>query len=162
MVVRGARRNRSLVVASLLAAAGALVLTAGAGGAAGATAGAARTISLNDTAHLHEISGHGFKLYESGTATGSIGGPIYLHLTIVSTNRVTAEVNVYPHGSSVTGTASGSYHVNGGTASFSGTMSVIRGTGSYAHAHGSGLSFSGTIQRSNKAVTVHVNGHFSA
>ena len=39
-----------------------------------------------------------------------------------------------------------------------GTLSIDRGTGSYAHAHGSGLSFSGTIQRSNDAVTVHVSG----
>ena len=37
----------------------------------------------------------------------------------------------------------------------------MRGTGKYAHAHGSGLSFSGTIERSNDAVTVHVNGNLS-
>ena len=75
---------------------------------------------------------------------------------------MTAEVSIYPRGSSMTGTASGSYHVNGGTASFTGTMSITRGTGSYSHARGSGLSFSGTIQRSNDAVTVHVSGKLSA
>jgi hypothetical protein len=139
------------------------VLVAGAGGASGATAGAARTITLNDTGHLHLTgSRHGFYLNETGQATGSIGGTIYLHLHIASTNRVTAEVNIYPHGSSMTGQASANYRVNGGTASFSGTMSIVRGTGSYSHAHGSGLSFSGTIQRSNDAVTVHVSGKLSA
>jgi hypothetical protein len=161
MVTKG-RSNRSLAGASLVAAASALALIAGAGGAAGATAVAARTVTLNDTGHLHKLSGsHGFYLSESGQATGSIGGSLYLHLHIVSTNRVTAEVSIYPHGSSMTGTASGSYHVNGGTASFSGTMSITRGTGGYSHARGSGLSFSGTIQRSNDAVTVHVSGRLS-
>jgi hypothetical protein len=41
-------------------------------------------------------------------------------------------------------------------------MSITRGSGRYSHAHGSGLSFTGTIQRSNDAVTVHVNGKMSA
>ena len=45
---------------------------------------------------------------------------------------------------------------------FNGTMSVARGTGRYRHARGSGLSFTGTIRRSNDAVTVHVNGRMSA
>ena len=54
------------------------------------------------------------------------------------------------------GTAS--YHPNGGHATFSGTLSISRGSGAYAHAHASALSFSGTIQRSNDATTVHVSG----
>jgi hypothetical protein len=41
-------------------------------------------------------------------------------------------------------------------------MSIARGTGRYSHAHGSALSFTGTIQRSNDAVTVRVNGRMSA
>jgi hypothetical protein len=134
----------------------------GAAGASGATAGAARTISLNDTAHLHRTSSHGFNLYESGSASGTLGGSISLHLDVVSTNRVTAQITVHPSGGSISGTATGSYRNNGSTASFSGTMNVTSGTGSYSHAHGSGLSFSGTIQRSNDAVTVRVSGHFSS
>lgn len=134
----------------------------GAAGASGSTAGAARTISLNDTAHLHKTSSHGFNLYESGSASGTLGGSISLHLDVVSTNRVTAQITVHPSGGSISGTASGSYRNNGSTASFSGTLNVTSGTGSYSHAHGSGLSFSGTIQRSNDAVTVRVSGHFSS
>jgi hypothetical protein len=158
MVMRG-RSHRSLAVGSLLAAAGALIL---AGGAGGATAGAARTISLNDSGHLHKLSSsHGFYLSESGQATGSIGGSLSLHLHVAANNRFTAEVSIYPNGSSMTGSASGSYHVNGGTASFSGTMSITHGTGGYSHAHGSGLSFSGSVRRINDAVTVHVSGNLS-
>jgi hypothetical protein len=122
----------------------------------------ARTLSLNETGHLHLTSHHGFTLNEQGSASGTISGTIYLHLHVVSTNHVTAEVNIYPRGGSLTGYASASYHPSGGVASFNGTMSVARGSGGYSHAHGSGLSFTGTIQRSNDAVTVHVNGRMSA
>ncbi|HSZ68876.1 MAG TPA: hypothetical protein VK756_00800 [Solirubrobacteraceae bacterium] len=153
-------------VAGTLVATGAcaLALTLGAAGAgaAGARAGAASTVSLNDTAHLHKTSSHGFNLYESGSASGSLGGSISLHLDVVSTNRVTAQITVYPHGGSVNATASGSYRNNGSTASFAGTLNVTGGSGSYRGAHGSGLSFSGTVQRSNDAVTVRVSGHFAS
>jgi hypothetical protein len=154
--------HRSLAVGGMLAAAaGALTLATGTAGASGSTASAARTITLKDVGHLHKTSSKGFNLYESGSATGTVAGTISLHLDVVSTNRVTAELSVSPRGSSLSGTASGSYRNNGATASFSGTLSITHGTGSYAHAHGSGISFSGTIQRSDDAVTVQVSGHLS-
>jgi hypothetical protein len=122
---------------------------------------AASTISINEMAHLHLTSHHGFTLNEQGSVSGTISGTIYIHLNVVSTNRVTAEVNIYPSGSSITGSASAAYHPSGGVASFDGTMSIKRGTGRYAHASGSGLMFTGTVQRSNDAVTVHVSGRMS-
>jgi hypothetical protein len=129
--------------------------------AAGPGATSARTIRLNDSGRLHLTSHHGFTLNERGSATGTIRGPIYIHLHITSTNHVTAEINVYPSNGSLTGYASASYRSAGATATFSGTMTVTRGTGVYRHAHGSGLSFTGTIARSNDAVTVHVSGRLS-
>ncbi len=124
---------------------------------------AARTFTLSESGRLRLTSHHGFTLNEQGSATGTIHGTIYIHLHVVSTNRVTAEVNIYPSGGgSLTGMASASYHPSGAVASFSGTMSIVRGSGHYAHARGSGLSFSGTIQRSNDAVTVRVSGRMSA
>jgi hypothetical protein len=125
------------------------------------TARAAGTLSLNETGRLHLTSHHSFTLNEQGSASGTISGTIYIHLNVVSVNKVTAEVSIYPHGGSLTGSASASYHPSGAVASFSGTMAIDRGTGSYAHAHGSGLAFSGTIQRSNDAVTVHVSGRIA-
>jgi hypothetical protein len=122
---------------------------------------AARTITLNESGQLHRTSHSGLKLNEQGSASGTIRGTIYIHLDVVSPSRVTAEVNIYPSGGSLTGTSSADYRVNGGTASFTGTMSVDRGTGSYAGAHGSGLNFSGTIQRLSGAVTVHLSGKMS-
>ncbi len=161
MVLRN-RIHRSLAVAgTLVVAAGTLALSSAAG-ASGSHAVAARTITLNDSGHLRETSHKGFNLYESGKASGTIGGTVSLHLDVVSTNRVTAELTVYASGGgSMSGTASGSYRNNGATASFSGSLSITHGTGKYAHARGSGISFSGTIERLHGSVTVRVNGHLS-
>jgi hypothetical protein len=157
---------------------GALCVVAGAGGDAPAVAAAdsrdaphathaphavhavhaARAISLNDSGQLHLTSRHGFTLDEQGSASGSVSGPMYVHLTIVSTTRVVAEVNFYPRGGSISGRATASYRRGSSTASFSGTLSILRGTGGYAHVHGSGLSFSGTIRRSDEAIAVQVHG----
>ena len=121
----------------------------------------ARVISLNESGALHLTSRHGFTLNEQGSATGTIAGTIYVHLRIVSSSRVTAEVNIYPRGGSISGNGTAGYRHEGATGSFSGSMSIDRGTGTYNHAQGSGLSFSGTIRRSDYAVTVHVRGRVS-
>jgi len=129
---------------------------------AGSAAGAARTTSLNETGRLHLTSKHNFTLNEEGSASGTAAGTIYVHLTAVSSSRVSAEVDIYPHGGSIAGRGTGSYSRSGSIASFSGSMSIVGGTGSYAHVHGSGLSFSGTIQESDHdAITVHVSGRVS-
>lgn len=126
--------------------------------AAGPTALVAKTISLNESGNLRLTSKQGFTLNEQGAASGTIDGTIYVHLKIVSTSRVTAEVSIYPKGGSISGSGTASYHRGGSTGDFSGSLSIDRGTGSYNNARGSGLSFSGTIQRSNDAITVRVAG----
>jgi hypothetical protein len=162
------RTSRLAVAVALAPLAGAVALAALAGavpaGAAAArpvTARAAGTLSLSDSGRLHLTSHHSFTLNEAGGASGTISGAIYIHLTIVSTNRVSAEVDIYPSGGSITGYATADYRPSGGVATFDGTLTVARGTGRYAGAHGSGLSFSGTVQRTNDAVTVHVSGRMS-
>jgi hypothetical protein len=154
--------RRSFAVGGACAAAATGVFAVGVAAAAGSDAHAARTVTLNDTGNLHKTSKHGFHLYESGSASGSLSGSISLNLNVINTNKVTAELTVRPKGSSISGKASGSYRTNGGTASFSGTLTITGGSGSYSGAHGSGISFSGTIQRSNDSLTVHVNGKFSS
>jgi hypothetical protein len=119
----------------------------------------AKTVSLQENGHLHLTSKHGFTLNEQGTATGTAAGTIYVHLTATSTTRMTVEVNIYPHGGSLSGHGEGSYHRVSGAAKFSGKMSISGGKGSYSHIRGSDLSFSGTIEESNHdAITVHVTG----
>lgn len=117
-----------------------------------------RAVSLSESGNLHLTSRHGFTLNEQGAATGTVSGTIYVHLKIVSTSHVTAEVNIYPKGGSISGYGTANYHREGTKGSFSGSLSINRGSGSFNHAQGSGLSFSGTIQRSNYAVTVRVSG----
>jgi hypothetical protein len=124
----------------------------------GAVAHQARTVSLHESGNLRLTSRHGFTLNEQGAAAGTVSGTIYVHLKIVSTSRVTAEVNIYPKGGSISGYGTAGYRREGAKGSFSGSLSIDRGSGSFNHARGSGLGFSGTIQRSNYAVTVHVDG----
>jgi hypothetical protein len=127
-----------------------------------ALARAARTVFLSETGRLHLTSKQNFTLNESGLGTGTARGTIYVHLTAVSTSRVTAQINIYPRGGSISGHGAASYRRLGATAEFSGTMSIDRGTGSFARIHGTGLSFSGTIAESHgDAITVHVSGRVS-
>jgi len=162
---RSAKLGRavSAIATCLLAPLALAPLSAGERTASRPSAHASRTISLNETGHLHLTSKHNFTLNEQGSATGTVTGTIYVHLTAVSSTRVTAEVNIYARGASFSGQGNASYHRGSTTASFAGSMSIDRGTGSYAHVHGSGLSFSGTIAESNHdAITVHVSGRVSA
>jgi hypothetical protein len=152
-------RRRAVRTAALLV--GLCATFAGATASAQPAARPARTISISDSANLHLTSHHGFTLNEEGKATGTISGRIYIHLTVTSTNHVSAEVNIYPSGGSLTGVASAGYHPSGSVASFNGTMRIARGSGRYSHASGSGLSFTGTVRRTNDAVTVHVSGRIS-
>lgn len=118
----------------------------------------ARTISLRETGRLHLLNKHGFTLNEQGPASGTASGTLYVRLQIVSTSHVTAEVSFSQHGGTISGKASASYHRGHSSASFSGFMSITHGTGSYDNAHGSHLSFTGTIQRSDDAIDTSVVG----
>jgi hypothetical protein len=121
----------------------------------------ARTVSLSENGRLRLTSKKGFTLNERGTASGTISGSIYIHLHLVSDTRVTAEVNIYPRGGSLSGSGSASYHVIGGFAAFTGTLSITHGSGKYAHARSSGLRFTGTIQRRDDSVAVQLSGRLS-
>lgn len=121
----------------------------------------ARSFTLDESGRLHLTSKRGFTLNEQGIAGGTVKGPIYVHLKIVSSKRVTAEVNLYPHNGSISCFGTASYARHHSSATFAGTIAIERGTGAYSHAHGSGLSFSGTIERSNDAIAVRVSGRAS-
>jgi hypothetical protein len=153
----GALATAALSFGSLLA-----LLNAGEARAASPLSVSARTIALNVTGRLHLTSKHGFTLNEQGTVSGTIAGTIYVHLKAVSTSRVTAEVNIYPSGGSLSASGSARYHRGSTTATFSGSMSINRGTGRYSHVRSSNLSFSGTIYESkDDTITVHVTGTVS-
>jgi hypothetical protein len=150
---------KALVLTATAVSLGAVAV--GADGATSPSADATRTISLNETGRLHLVSKHGFTLNELGTASGTIKGTISVRLTITSSSRVRAEVTISPRGGSISGSGTASYRKGETDAGFSGSLSISRRSGSYAHVQGSGLKFSGTISRTNDAITVHVKGHLS-
>lgn len=158
MGIRTSRSHTRAPFAALTAVAVAATVGAGAAGAAGPSAKAARSLSLSDSASLHESNHKGVELKEAGTAKGNLPGSIYIQLRIVG-HSVTASIQLYPSGGSVAGRASASYHiVSSSTATFSGSMSITGGSGRYAKAKGSRLSFSGSVHRPGNSVSVRVSG----
>jgi len=153
-VQRISRVSSATIVAVLACIAGVMQMY----GAGSASAFVSRSLALKEEAKLHLTSKTGFTLNEQGVVVGTVKGTIYIHLRLTSNSSVVSEVNIYPPGGSLSGLGSASYHVDGGFAVFVGGLAVTRGTGSYAHAHGSDLRFTGTIQRRGDAVAVQLSG----
>jgi len=118
----------------------------------------ARTENLSETAALRLDNHHGLVLNEHGIARGTIKAVIYIQLKVSSTRSVTAQIQIYPSGGLMRGSATAQYSVVGSYANFRGTMNITSGNGKYAKARGYGLSFSGRIRRTDDAVTVYMNG----
>lgn len=121
---------------------------------------AAKTIELVESARLELASEEGPSLSEKGRANGTYNAPVRATFTI-HPKSVTALVTVYPHGGSITGSAQANYIVQKSTGYFGGTFTVTRGTGTYRHASGKALGFSGTINRYTFAATVKAHGEVS-
>jgi hypothetical protein len=167
MGTKSARRRLSVraQLSTAALAVGALAAVAAVGtGAAGAapSAHSASTLDLKDNASLNLSNKKGFELKESGKASGSLPGTIFIQLKVASERSVTASIQVYPSGGSLKATASGSYRVqSSSTASFSGKLNITGGSGRYSKAKGSGLSFTGTVHRPGDSVSVRVSGNMS-
>jgi hypothetical protein len=130
------------------------------GGAAQAAAEgrAAHVVSVKDEGHLHLVSkaSSGSMLVEEGPVTGTIAGSVRVSFDIGPT--VTATFTIYPRGGgSISGHGEGALHSTSLYATFGGSLAVTRGTGRYAHAHGSGGLY-GAINRKTYALTVQAVG----
>jgi len=159
---RVSRPRASVAALALSALATAAVFGTGAAGAAGPSAKAATTMNLSDSANLRLNNHKGVELKESGNAKGNLPGKIYLQLRLASSRTVTAKIQVYPSGGSISASASATYRVvTSSSASFAGTLNITGGSGRYAKAKGSRLSFSGTVHRPSDSVSVHVSGKLS-
>ncbi len=136
----------------------AVVPTGAASGSGGPVARAAKTQSfdINSTLHLVGRAGHVFN--EQGSFNGSQSGTIAIRFTSITSGSGEATFVAYPHGGSVSGHTVTRGQVVGAHVYFSGSMTITGGSGSWAHASGRGLGFSGVIDRQNFHATTHMTG----
>lgn len=120
---------------------------------------AAKVLFLNVTTNLHLVSRSGHTLIHQGSTSGNLSGAIYTHSVALSTSRGEGTFTFYPKGGSISGRASTRGHVVGATLYFTGTATITGGTGKWAHASGSGLQYSGVMNRQNFHVTEHFSGN---
>jgi len=124
-----------------------------------ASAHAARTLNVSDTAHLHHGKENRGLLVDEGQATGQLPGKVRVEFDVGAT--VYANFTIYTRNGALMGHGSGTLHESKGHStvwvSFAGTMSVSRGTGRYLHAHGQG-GFYGTFDRHNYEATIQTTG----
>lgn len=116
---------------------------------------AAHIMRASDTAHLHYISASGSLLFDEGRATGTLPGSMRVHLDLGTT--FTGSFTIYASGGSIIGHGSATPHGSGTYESFSGTLTVIGGSGRYAHAHGRGGLY-GTFDRNTYALVIKTTG----
>jgi hypothetical protein len=116
---------------------------------------ASRSVSVNDTGHLHLLKAFGSVLLEEGAAGGTLPGLAKVRLLVGST--VIASFTIQTKYGTIYGSGRAALHSSGRYASFGGSLSVSHGTGSYARAHGSGKLY-GVIDRRTSSLTVQTLG----
>jgi len=116
---------------------------------------AARTVKVNDHAHLSLRKAYGPVLLEEGSATGTLPGRTIVRL--VEKKRITATFTIHAPGGSIVGSGGAALHSTGRFASFGGWLKVSHGTGRYRNAHGSGRLY-GVIDRRRHTLTVTTTG----
>jgi hypothetical protein len=146
---------------SVLGAVAALLLPApaGAGTSRAPTYARASTAltTVNEYGRLQKQSSSGASIEEKGIGWGSFNCSVLIELTLSGT-LVTSRYTAYLQGGSISGTATA--HIHSATtvaAYFSGTITLMRGTGSRSGASGT-ASFAGTISRTTYAMTTHIAG----
>jgi hypothetical protein len=160
------KKTRSLPLTAALSALALAAITAPSTNAATARATTVsrfsgqdtRALSVNDTGHLHLLKAFGSTLLEEGAAAGTLPGLAKVRLLVGST--VIASFTIQTKYGTIYGSGRAALHSSGRYASFGGSLSVSHGTGSYAHAHGSGKLY-GAIDRRTSSLTVQTVGTLS-
>lgn len=155
-------RRRGLILTS--AALSALMLAVWAGGAGstepGAHAAKRKTLNMTGTASLHLTRKNGNVIYERGTATGTLAGTVSARF-VTGITKVSGTVTFKPYsGGSLTLTAVGYPQSASIVTRFTGNVAVLKGTGKFRNALGSG-TFTGTANRRTWAVTVNARARIT-
>ena len=117
---------------------------------------AARSERLSITAHLDYVDAKGAYLIESGSGSGPLAGSVKARIRVAA--DISGSFTFYPRGGgSISGSGVGSLRESGRYASFSGTVTVLGGTGHYVHARGGGRLY-GVYNRNTLGVTIQTTG----
>lgn len=150
-MVRGERKKsgqaRRPACVSLIAAG--LALGAGASLASGAE------LRASDTAKLRYVGAVGEQVYETGSAGGTLPGPIHAHMVFAAT--FSGNFQIYTRAGTIDGRGTAKPHGEGTYQSFAGTLVVTGGTGRYRHAHGTARLY-GVFDRESYALSIQTAG----
>jgi hypothetical protein len=119
---------------------------------------AASELTLNETLQASRVGPPGHSFNEKGAASGTLAGTVAARVETIASTSGQATITLYLSKGSISGRAPTHGHIVGPTAYFEGNMSITGGTGSYAHASGTGLKFKGTIDRQNFRVSAQLHG----
>jgi hypothetical protein len=161
-IVKSATRRGAAQTVTCLLAVSAFTLTALPAPLASAQlrASTARALRATDSANLHCIQSKssGSRLFEEGSATGSLPGSMHVYANIGPT--LTATFTIFTRHGTIVGHASATPHGSGRYESFGGSLTATGGTGSYRHAHGR-AGFFGVLDRYTYGMTVQTTGTIS-
>jgi hypothetical protein len=119
---------------------------------------ASRTLKATDTAHLRYVSAAGSLLSEEGSASGTLPGKMRASVNVGAS--ITGNFTIYTKGGTIKGRGTATPHGSGSVESFAGSVTVIGGTGRFAHARGK-TGLYGTFNRSTYALTIQTTGTLS-
>lgn len=126
--------------------------------ATGPMAKAAHRLSAKDEAKLHYVRASGSSLIDEGKASGTIPGTVRIDFTYTGSPNVGAQFTIYGSSGSLRVHASGKLSSpTNPKPSFKGNLSIVGGSGRYAHAHGSGTLY-GVFYRRSYGLVVQVQG----
>ena len=115
-------------------------------------------MSATDEARLHYVRHEGSRLFEEGTAHGTLPGRMHAECNVGAS--LSASFTIYTAQGSIRGHGTATPHGSGIYQSFAGTLIVTGGTGRYAHAHGHAGLY-GLFNRRTYALTVQTTGSLS-
>jgi hypothetical protein len=97
-------------------------------------------------------------IYEQGTVSGTLSATVSSRSTAINTTQGAGTFTIYPKGGSFSCQAFTHGRLVGSTIYFTGTAKIVSGTGSWAHASSSNMRYTGTMNRQNYRITLHITG----
>jgi hypothetical protein len=106
-------------------------------------------------------SGGGTRFVHSGTASGTFGGSVRPRISLAHSVVLSGVVRIRARGGTVTMKVSGRARSLSLRTRFTGTASIMGGTGKYADARGAG-QFTGVVNRGTWHATIDATGSFTS